>query len=278
MKLMLLGTASGVGKTTLVALLCRCLSKKGLKVIPFKGSNLSLNSYVTASGEEIGMGQAFQAWAAGIEPTVGMNPILMKPSGKGVIQVILNGHPLADISPGCHPDTSLLLDEVCQAYDNAHYNSDIVICEGSGSPVELNLMGRDVANMLLVKKKRIPAVIVGDIERGGVFAAIYGTWRLVPEEDRHFLKGFIINRFRGDPSILKSGIDTIERLTGMIYMGTVPYANLKFPEEDSMSMGNGRLEGKDMISAFIANLDELNEGIELGIDYEIFKKIVSEDP
>ena len=276
MKVMFLGTSSSAGKTTLVALYCRYLTKKGKKVSPFKASNLSLNSYVTQDGKEIGMGQAFQAWASSREPTSDMNPILLKPSGKGVIQVIVNGLPYTDMSPGCPVDTDEMVAFADRSFDRLHENNDAVICEGSGSPVEINLARRDIANMRMVKERDIPAVLVGDIERGGVFAAIYGTWRLVPPEDRHYLKGFIINRFRGDASILRSGIERIEELTGMKCLGIIPYLDVRFPEEDSMSSSNGRLEGDSVMDAFMNNLDELIDSISETFDFDALNGIAEE--
>lgn len=276
MKVMFLGTSSAAGKTTLVALYCRYLTKKGMRVSPFKASNLSLNSYVTDDGREIGMGQAFQAWASSREPEADMNPILLKPAGKGVIQVIVNGKPYADMSPGCPVDTDELVGFATKSFDRLAKDNEAVICEGSGSPVEINLARRDIANMRMVKERDIPAVLIGDIERGGVFAAIYGTWRLVPEEDRHYLKGFIINRFRGDDSILKSGIDRIEELTGMKCLGIVPYLNVRFPEEDTMSSTSGKLEGDSVLDAYMNNLDELIDAIKDKFDFELLDKIASE--
>ncbi len=277
MKIMFLGTASGAGKTTLAAAFCRYLYRSGCDVSPFKASNLSLNSYVTEEGGEIGMGQAFQAWACGKEPTVEMNPILLKPSGKGVMQIVLNGRPYRSVSPGCESDTTELLDNACAAFDDLYGHSEAVVCEGSGSPAELNLMDRDIANMAMVRKREIPAVIVGDIERGGVFAAIYGTWKLIREEDRHFLKGFIINRFRGEPSILRSGIERIESLTGMVCLGVVPYRDLRFPEEDSLSDSRGKMTGDDPRSAFLRNLDEFVDSTKEHLDYVRLISIMSED-
>ena len=143
------------------------------------------------------------------------------------------------------------------------------MCEGSGSPVELNIMDGDVANVGLMRRLGMPAILVGDIERGGVFAAIYGTWRLIPDDVRPLLKGFIINRFRGDASILSDGIERIEELTGMKCLGVLPYMDLRFPEEDSLSDSSGRLEGGDVRSAFMANVDELTDTAErCGLDFE----------
>jgi adenosylcobyric acid synthase len=240
---MFLGTSSGAGKTTMAAVYCRHLASKGVRTAPFKASNLSLNSYATSEGGEIGMGQAFQAWACGAEPSVEMNPVLLKPSG-GRMQVILRGRPFAEASVGQDPDTEMMAAEAFRAFDSLSSRYDAVVCEGSGSPAEINLLDRDIANMRMVRERGIPAVLVADIERGGVFAVIYGTWRLIPEEDRHLLRGFIINRFRGDPSLLRSGIERMEELTGMKCLGVMPYADLRFPEEDSLSEGRGQAGGR----------------------------------
>lgn len=275
MKIMFLGTSSNAGKTLLAAVFCRYLSKKGIDTVPFKGSNLSLNSVATREGKEIGIGQAFQAMACSKEPTGDMNPVLLKPSGKGVIQVITNGRPLTDISPGCMPDTNELVKVACEAFDRLSRAHEAVICEGSGSPVELNLKNRDVANLRMVRERDIPAILVGDIERGGVFAALYGTWLLMTPEEKEHMKGFIINRFRGEPSILESGIKRIESLTGMKCLGVVPYLDLRFPEEDSMSSKRGKLVGDDVRQAFIDNLDEMIDTIGSDLDFEEMVRIAT---
>ena len=277
MKLMFLGTSSNAGKTLLSAVFCRYLTRKGIDTAPFKGSNLSLNSVATRNGEEIGIGQAFQAMACSKEPIGDMNPVLLKPSGKGVIQVITNGRPYANISPGCAPDTEELVRIACESFDRLASRHDAIICEGSGSPVELNLKNRDVANLRMVKERHIPAVLVGDIERGGVFAALYGTWLLMSPEERKYMRGFIINRFRGEPSILKSGIERIESLTGMKCLGIVPYLDLRFPEEDSMSSKKGKLVGKDVREAFVDNLNEMVDSIKDDLDFEEMERIASEE-
>ena len=277
MKLMFLGTSSNAGKTLLNAIFCRYLSDKGIDTVPFKGSNLSLNSVATRDGKEIGIGQAFQAMACVKEPTGDMNPILLEPSGKGVVQVITNGKPYANISPGCAPDTEELVKIACGSFDRLSEAHDAVICEGSGSPVELNLKSRDVANLRMVRERKIPAVLVGDIERGGVFAAIYGTWLLMTPEEKKYVRGFIINRFRGEPSILKSGIERIEDLTGMKCLGVVPYLDLRFPEEDSMSSKKGKLVGDDVRQAFNRNLDEMISVIKNDLDFEAMERMASEE-
>ncbi len=274
MSMLVLGTSSGAGKTTVCAMLCRYLRREGVDVAPFKGSNLSLNSIATKDGGEIGIGQGFQAWAAGVEPETDMNPVLLKPSGRGVIQLVLNGKPYMDITKDNPMDREMVLEEAKKAYERMNQRHQMVLCEGSGSPVELNLMSTDIANVGLMRVTGVPAIIVGDIERGGVFAAIYGTWRLIPDELKPQLKGFVINRFRGDGSILGSGIEKIESLTGMKCLGVLRYEYLRFPEEDSLSSSEGKLEGDDIHSAFIANLDEMIEHAEQdGFDFGLFKKM-----
>ncbi len=278
MSILMLGTSSGAGKTTVCAMVCRYLKKKGYDVAPFKGSNLSLNSIATKDGGEIGIGQAFQAWAAGIEPETDMNPVLLKPSGHGVIQLVLNGKPFKDISKDDPMDHDLVMKEVKKAFDRMNERHDVVLCEGSGSPVELNLMKTDIANTGLMRVTGVPTVLVGDIERGGVFAAIYGTWRLIPDELKPQMKGFIINRFRGDSSILKPAIERIEELTGMKCLGILRYEYLRFPEEDSLSSSEGKLEGNDVHAAFIANLDEMiSHAVDDGFDFEGLERIAEID-
>ena len=272
--MLVLGTSSGAGKTTVCAMMCRYLKREGIDVAPFKGSNLSLNSIATKDGGEIGIGQAFQAWAAGIEPETDMNPVLLKPSGKGVIQLVLNGKPHSDITEDNPMDYAMALQEVKKAYDRMESRHQTLLCEGSGSPVELNRMDVDIANIGLLRVTGVPAIIVGDIERGGVFAAIYGTWRLIPEELRPQIKGFVINRFRGEGSILKPALEKIESMTGMKCLGVLRYEYLRFPEEDSLSSSEGKLEGDDVHSAFLANLNEMiDHAVEDGFDFDGLKKI-----
>ena len=276
-KVLLIGTSSGAGKTTVSAMVCRYLSRNGYRPAPFKGSNLSLNSYATKDGGEIGMGQAFQAWACGIEPETDMNPVLMKPSGNGVIQLIVNGQPFMDVSKDRPMDREKVMGQVHAAFDRLSEDHDFIVCEGSGSPVELNLMDRDLANTGLMRELKVPTVLVGDIERGGVFAAVYGTWRLIPDDLKPLMKGFVINRFRGDGSILKSGIERIEELTGMKCLGVLPYENLRFPEEDSLSSSEGKLEGADTHAAFLSNLDEMTEhAIQAGFDFDALVDIAGQ--
>ncbi len=275
--LLFLGTSSGAGKTTLDAAFCRYLVRKGMKVAPYKASNLSLNSYVTLGGEEIGMGQAFQAWACGIEPTGDMNPVLLKPAGSGRMQIILRGKPYQDIVRDQPWNRDEVMEKACESYDRLIEQYDAVICEGSGSPAELNLMSTDMANVGLMKARGVKAILVGDIERGGVFAAIYGTWLLIPDELKPLMKGFVINRFRGDASILGPGIQKVEELTGMKCFGIVPYESLKFPEEDSLSQTGGNIGSGDLHEEFIRNLDRLiDNAVESGVDLEGIVKLLEE--
>ena len=266
---LVLGTSSGAGKTTFCAMLCRYLARRGLDPAPFKGLNLSLNSYATKDGGEIGIGQAFQAWSAGLEPETDMNPVLLKPSGNGVIQMVLNGRPSMDISESRPMDRATAMAEAVGAMKRLSDRHGFLVCEGSGSPVELNMMDRDIANIGLMHETGINAILVGDIERGGVFAAIYGTWRLIPEDVRGQLRGFVINRFRGDASILEDGIRRIEELTGMKCLGVLPFMDLRFPEEDSLSDSSGRLVGTDAHEAFMKNIDEFTDVSETsGFDFD----------
>ena len=273
MRVLVLGTSSGAGKTTVCAMICRHLMREGLNPVPFKALNLSLNSYATRDGGEIGIGQAFQAWSCGLEPETDMNPILLKPSGGGVIQMVLRGKPHQDVTKDCPMDRAAAMDAAAEAYSRLSSEHGFVVCEGSGSPAELNLIERDIANVGLMRRLGIPAILVGDIERGGVFAAIYGTWLLIPEDVRPLVKGFVINRFRGEPSILRSGIEEVERLTGMRCLGVLRYMHLRFPDEDSLSSSEGKLEGSDARSAFMDNMDELTDACERELDFEALEEI-----
>ena len=254
-------------------MICRHLMREGLDPVPFKALNLSLNSYATRDGGEIGIGQAFQAWSCGLEPETDMNPILLKPSGGGVIQMVLRGKPHQDVTKDCPMDRAAAMDAAAEAYSRLSSEHGFVVCEGSGSPAELNLIERDIANVGLMRRLGIPAILVGDIERGGVFATIYGTWLLIPEDVRPLVKGFVINRFRGEPSILRSGIEEVERLTGMKCLGVLPYMHLRFPDEDSLSSSEGKLEGSDARSAFMGNMDELTDACERELDFGALEEI-----
>ena len=238
--IMIQGTTSYSGKTFMVMALCKIFSDKGLKVAPFKSQNTSLNSFVTKEGLEVSRAQALQALAAGIEPISDMNPILVKPKGESRSQIIVNGKPYRDIEARQYYDDFALkegLTIVKEAYERLKEKYDLIVIEGAGSPAEINLYEKDIANMKVAKLTDSPVILVADIDRGGVFASIYGTINLLTEEDRERLKGVVINKFRGDIGILEPGNDMIEDLTGKPVLGVIPYIpDLRLPGEDSISL------------------------------------------
>jgi adenosylcobyric acid synthase len=237
--LVILGATSHSGKSTLVTALCKILSNRNLHVAPFKSQNMSLNSWVTINGGEIGIAQAVQAWAAGTEPSEFMNPILLKPKGDRTSQVIVLGRPIADKSAEeYYQGIDDLKNVVDRSLIELQQQYDYIIVEGAGGAAEINLYERDLANIYIARRLRAPIILVGDIERGGVFSSLYGTFQLVPEDIRHMIKGFVINKFRGDPTILKSGLETLERLTDVPVLGVLPYLDLAIPSEDSVSLGD----------------------------------------
>ncbi|MCK9590522.1 MAG: cobyric acid synthase [Methanoregula sp.] len=239
MSLFVMGSASHVGKSVAVAAICRCLVRRGIVVAPFKSQNMSLNSYVTPDGGEIGMAQAMQAVAAKVTPHTDMNPVLLKPKGDCISQVVLYGRPYKDIHIAAYyQETPELLKKALESFGRLKSTFGQIVVEGAGGAAELNLYDRDIANVQLAKKLRIPIILVADIERGGVFAQIYGTIKLLPDDIRPLVKGIIINKFRGDPSIFAPGVKKIEELTGIPVLGVVPYFTIPLPSEDSLSLGD----------------------------------------
>lgn len=239
MSLLVLGTASHVGKSTIVAALCRVLSNRGIRVAPFKSQNMSLNSYVTREGAEIGIAQAMQAFAARLEPDSDMNPILLKPKGEMVSQVVLQGRPWKDlrISEYYHETDELLSVAVASARRLIEEHGNIV-AEGAGGAAELNLYSRDIANIRIERELCLPVLLVADIERGGVFAQVYGTLSLLPGDIRTRVMGIIINKFRGDPALFADGVQIIEDLCGVPVLGVLPVFSIPLPSEDSLSLGD----------------------------------------
>ncbi len=240
--IMFQGTASHVGKTTLVAGMCRLLSRMGYRVAPFKAQNMSLNSYVTPEGHEIARAQALQAFAAGVEPTVDMNPILLKPKGMGVSQVVLRGKPYMDLEAGSYyADFALKvgLEVVGESLRSLMDAFDVVVIEGAGSAVEPNLYDRDIANMRVARLVGSPVLLVADIDLGGAFASILGTLDILREQDRDMVRGYVINKFRGERRLLEPAIEYLESRTSRRVLGVIPHlGQLMLPSEDSVSIGN----------------------------------------
>jgi adenosylcobyric acid synthase len=233
---MVCGTTSDAGKSTVVAGLCRVLARRGVAVAPFKGQNMSLNAMVTSEGGEIGRAQWLQAVAAGAEPEVAMNPVLLKPMGDRSSQVIVLGHPVGvrDAAPYQKSKQSLV-DVVDGALASLRARFDVVVCEGAGSPAEINLLDHDIVNLGLAVRAGLPAIVVGDIERGGVFAHLFGTVAILPEELARAIGGFVINRFRGDPALLSDGPAQLEARTGIPTLGVLPFLEgLEFDAEDAL--------------------------------------------
>jgi len=242
--LVVLGTTSHSGKSTLVAALCRLLSDRGCSVAPFKSQNMSLNSWVTKNGSEIGIAQAVQAWAARTEPTEFMNPILLKPKGDRTSQVIVLGRPVADRSAEqYYREIEDLKGIVDRSIEELEKEYDFVVVEGAGGAAEINLFDRDIANIYVARRLRAPIILVGDIERGGVFASLFGTVALLPPDIRPLVRGLVINKFRGDPAILGTGMQRLEELTGVPVLGVLPYLDLDIPSEDSVSLGDKGRKG-----------------------------------
>ncbi len=236
--LMVCGTSSDAGKSHVVTGLCRLLGRRGVRVAPFKAQNMALNSFVTRSGHEIGRAQGVQAVAAGVEPEVAMNPILLKPTGERTSQVVVMGRAVAHMDAAEYRRAKpALFATVVSALDDLRRRFDVVVCEGAGSPAEINLAGDDLVNLRLAAAAGIRALVVGDIDRGGVFASLYGTVALLPEEQRRLVGGFVVNKFRGDPALLADGPRRLEELSGVPTLGVVPFLrDVALDAEDSMSL------------------------------------------
>lgn len=234
--IMVQGTASNVGKSLIAAGLCRIFARDGYRVAPFKSQNMALNSYVTVDGLEMGRAQVMQAEAAGREPDVRMNPILLKPTGDKSSQVIVNGEVTRDMTAEEYYHRKReMVSVVKDAYAGLAAENDILVLEGAGSPAEINLKENDIVNMYMAKLAKAPVLLVGDIDRGGVFASIYGTIMLLPEEERKWIAGVVINKFRGDAHILEPGVRMLEDLVSRPVVGVVPYMRLDMDDEDSLS-------------------------------------------
>ena len=281
--LMVQGTASHVGKSVLVSALCRIFRQDGFKVAPFKAQNMSNNSYVTRDGGEIGRAQAVQAEAAGVEAQVHMNPVLLKPEADHIAQVVLMGKPL--ISAKVRDYFGLkaqLWESVSASLDVLRDQYDIVVIEGAGSPAEINLKATEIVNMRVAKYAEAPVLLCGDIDRGGVFAALVGTMELLDPDEREIVKAFIINKFRGDASLLTDGLDMLEARTGIPVAGVVHhFRDIHIPEEDSVALDLPTYEDSDSLLSIavikfphLSNFDDFEPlGRENGVNLKYVESV-----
>ncbi|KZL49678.1 cobyric acid synthase CobQ [Nodularia spumigena CENA596] len=236
--IMVVGTTSHAGKSLISTAICRILSRRGLRVAPFKGQNMALNAYVTANGGEIGYAQAVQAWAAGVAPGVEMNPILLKPQGDMTSQVIIKGRAVGRVKASDYYEQYFDIgwQAIQESLKHLSTEFDFLVCEGAGSPAEINLKHRDLTNMRIAKYLNAPTILVVDIDRGGAFAHVVGTLELLDPEERQLIKGIVINKFRGQRSILEPGIKWLEERIGIPVVGVIPYFQEVFPAEDSLDL------------------------------------------
>jgi adenosylcobyric acid synthase len=261
--LLVAGTHSDAGKSVVVAGICRWLAREGVRVTPFKAQNMALNSFVTHEGAEIGRAQAAQAAAARVEPEAAMNPVLLKPSAHDT-QVIVRGRPRATASARSYQGMKKdLLPIVLESLEDLKSRFDVVVCEGAGSPAEINLRPHDLANMGLARAAKLPVILVGDIDRGGLFASLYGTLALLSAEDQALIAGFLVNKFRGDPVVLAPGLEKLSRLTNRPFLGTLPYvAGLGLDGEDSLALDAKREVkpplGRDVLRVAVARLGRIS--------------------
>lgn len=269
---MVQGTSSNAGKSVTTAALCRIFSKRGYKVAPFKSQNMSLNSYTTDENAEIAMAQVLQAEAAGVEPSYNMNPILLKPKEDFISQVIVHGKPAGDMNfyhyqNNFHSEALKAIKESLEALKKEY---DIIVIEGAGSPAEINMLDKDLANMQIARIADADVLLVADIDRGGVFASIAGTFSLLPEEDRKRIKGIIINKFRGNLDILLPGIRKIEEIVGAPVLGVLPYDNnLKLPEEDSASLSEHKYTKNEKLTVGVMRLPRISNFTDIDpLEYE----------
>lgn len=265
--IMLQGTGSSVGKSLLTAALCRIFRQDGYSTAPFKAQNMALNSFITAEGHEMGRAQVVQAEASGILPSAEMNPILIKPTGDKTSQVIINGRVYQNMTAAeYHAFKPQLREMIREKYYRLESRYDLIVIEGAGSPAEINLRENDLVNMGMAEIADAPVILIGDIDRGGVFASLYGTMMLLSEEEKKRVKGVIINKFRGDPAILQPGLKKLEELIEVPVLGVVPYMTLHIDEEDSVTeefdrsekVGAGELEVAVIRLPYISNFTDFS--------------------
>lgn len=274
--LMIQGTGSHVGKSLLVAGLCRVFRNSGTNVAPFKSQNMALNSFVTEDGKEIGRAQVMQAAACKLEPDINMNPILLKPNGNGSSQVMLEGKFYGNITyADYYEKRPFLWDVVVESFYNLKKNHDLIIIEGAGSPAETNLMDKEIVNMATARLADAAVILVGDIDRGGVFASFVGTLELLPLDDRARIKGFIINKFRGDKALLKEAVDDLEKRTGIPVLGIVDLiADLQLDAEDSVSLESYKLARQENLPEGVVDIAIIK--LPLISNYTDFEPLINE--
>ena len=257
--LMFQGTGSSVGKSMLCAAVLRILKQDGLRVAPFKAQNMALNSFATSEGLEMGRAQVTQAEAAGVEPSVRMNPVLLKPTSDRRSQVIVNGKPIGTMSAMEYDGFKPRLREmVKQTYDALEDSVDVVVIEGAGSPAEINLKEGDIVNMSMAKSADAPVILIGDINPGGVFASLYGTVKLLDADEQARIKGIVINKFRGDVKILEPGLRMLEELLHIPVIGVIPWMDVDIEDEDSVTERFQRSAGQGQIRAAIVQLPHIS--------------------
>lgn len=262
-KIMIQGTASSVGKSILVTALCRMFKQDGYSVVPFKSQNMSLNSYITLDGKEMGRAQVLQAYACGIEPEAYMNPILLKPTSDKKCQIIVNGKVYKNSTAMEYHNMKLDFKEMLKRqFEDLEKKFEIIVIEGAGSPAEINLRDRDIVNMGMAELVDAPVILVGDIDKGGVFASIAGTMLLLKEEEKCRVKGTIINKFRGDVNILKPGLNMLEDIIKIPCYGVIPYFQLQLEDEDGAIKFNSKINNKIDIAVIklprISNFTDLD--------------------
>ena len=257
--IMIQGTMSNAGKSLLAAGLCRIFKQDGYRVAPFKSQNMALNSFITKTGAEMGRAQVVQAEAAGIEPDVRMNPILLKPTTDVGSQVIVNGQVQGNMrAMEYYRRKREFIPAVMEAYNSLAQEYDIIVIEGAGSPAEINLKAMDIVNMGLAELVDAPVLLVGDIDRGGVFAQLYGTIALLEPQEQQRIKGTIVNKFRGDRAILQPGIDILEKICGVPVAGVIPYTHVDIDDEDSLSTRFHTGDGRKDIDIAVVKLPRIS--------------------
>ncbi len=277
--IMIQGTTSNAGKSLTVAALCRIFKQDGYKVAPFKSQNMTSITCIDHEGLEMGTAQAMQAEAAGIKPEARMNPILLKPTGDKGAQIVLNGKVFKDMSASEYYNYKKeMIPHILKAYNSLAEEHDIVVIEGAGSPAEINLRDNDIVNMGMAKLVDAPVIIVGDIDRGGVFASLAGTMLLLDEEEKARVKGFVINKFRGDVNLLLPGLKMLEEITKVDVLGVVPYMNVDLDNEDSLSESGKKsylhvLEGLNLKKYKENQYDNLADCMRKSLDMEKIYKV-----